>query len=158
VFNTFVIFVVSGFWHGANWTFIVWGALNAVYFLPLLLMGKNRKNTDTVAENRMFPNFREIWQMGTTFTLTCLAWVFFRSPSVGEAWLYVQHIFTSSSQVSNFPIAYLFVLVAILIGFDWYNRKEVYYKKATVVSDFVVIVLIVVAGNFNESSFIYFQF
>src|SRR6056300_219048 len=80
--NTFVIFIVSGFWHGANWTFIVWGALNAMYFLPLLLTKSNRQNIDTVAEGRFFPNLRELFQMGTTFLLTVLAWVFFRAESI----------------------------------------------------------------------------
>ena len=53
--NTFAIFLVSGFWHGANWTFIIWGALNAIYFLPLLFTNNNRKNLGVVAEGKLFP-------------------------------------------------------------------------------------------------------
>jgi len=83
--NIFIIFVVSGFWHGANWTFLVWGALNAVYFLPLMLTNKNRSNTDTVAQNKYLPSTKETLQMGLTFLLTIIAWVFFRSESVGHA-------------------------------------------------------------------------
>ena len=71
--NTFIIFLVSGFWHGANWTFIVWGFLNALYFLPTMLLNKNRLNTDTVAKGRIFPAFREMQQVLITFTLTLLA-------------------------------------------------------------------------------------
>ena len=58
--NTFIIFIVSGFWHGANWTFIVWGALNAIYFLPLLLTKKNRNHIDIVAKGKQFPTLYEL--------------------------------------------------------------------------------------------------
>jgi D-alanyl-lipoteichoic acid acyltransferase DltB (MBOAT superfamily) len=75
--NTFIIFIVSGFWHGANWTFIVWGALNAIYFLPLLLTKKNRQNMEVVAENSFLPSLKEFGQMTVTFALTIIAWVFF---------------------------------------------------------------------------------
>ena len=77
--NTFVIFIVSGFWHGANWTFMAWGALHAIYFLPLLLTKNNRKNTDVVAQGRYLPSIRELISMLTTFSLTVIAWVFFRA-------------------------------------------------------------------------------
>ena len=87
--NTFIIFVVSGFWHGANWTFIVWGALNAIYFLPLLLMKKNRVNTNQVAEGRYLPNFKELYQMLFTFFITLIAWVFFRADNVLHAISYL---------------------------------------------------------------------
>lgn len=65
--NTFIIFLVSGFWHGANWTFIVWGGLNAVYFLPLMLTNSNRNNLEIVAQGRYFPSIREIFGMLITF-------------------------------------------------------------------------------------------
>ena len=77
--NTFAIFLVSGFWHGANWTFIIWGALNAIYFLPLLLTNNNRKNLGVVAEGKLLPSFRELFAMLTTFILTVFAWIFFRA-------------------------------------------------------------------------------
>ena len=76
--NTFAIFLVSGFWHGANWTFIIWGALNAIYFLPLLLTNNNRKNLGVVAEGKLLPSFRELFAMLITFILTVFAWIFFR--------------------------------------------------------------------------------
>ena len=80
--NTFIIFLVSGFWHGANWTFIIWGFLNALYFLPLLLVKRNRRNLDIVAENRVLPTIKELLSMLTTFFLTVFAWIFFRAESV----------------------------------------------------------------------------
>lgn len=58
--NTFIIFLVSGFWHGANWTFVFWGLLNAIYFLPLLILGKNRNYLDTIAKNNFFPRGKKL--------------------------------------------------------------------------------------------------
>ena len=72
--NTFVIFIVSGFWHGANWTFVVWGGLHALFFLPLMLMNKNRKHLDSIALNKMLPGIRELFQMLITFSMTSFAW------------------------------------------------------------------------------------
>ena len=95
--NTFIIFIVSGFWHGANWTFIVWGALNAVYFLPLLLRGNNRNNLNVVAENGLLPSLKEVFQVLTTFGLTVLAWIFFRADSMTHALGIVSEIFSSST-------------------------------------------------------------
>jgi D-alanyl-lipoteichoic acid acyltransferase DltB (MBOAT superfamily) len=88
--NVFVIFLVSGFWHGANWTFIIWGGIHAALFLPLLLRGKNRRYTsDTIGEGRWLPTGREFLGMAWTFTMVCVAWVFFRAESVGEALEYL---------------------------------------------------------------------
>src|SRR5688572_22364742 len=67
--NVFVIFLLSGFWHGANWTFIVWGLLNACFFIPLLLTGSNRKNIETVAGKEYVPSIKETANMGITFVL-----------------------------------------------------------------------------------------
>ena len=83
--NVFIIFVVSGFWHGANWTFIMWGLINAIYFIPLMLLKKNRKNTGIVAEGKTIPTFSEFIQITFTFFMTLIAWVFFRTESVGKA-------------------------------------------------------------------------
>src|SRR5690606_24260260 len=83
--NTFIIFIVSGFWHGANWTFIVWGALNAIYFLPLLLTKRNRQYMEVVAENSYLPSIKEFFQMSLTFGLTVIAWIFFRAENIGHA-------------------------------------------------------------------------
>jgi D-alanyl-lipoteichoic acid acyltransferase DltB (MBOAT superfamily) len=80
--NTFIIFLISGFWHGANWTFIVWGALNAVYFLPLMLTKRNRKNLEIVAKGRSWPSINELFSMLITFSITVFAWIFFRANSL----------------------------------------------------------------------------
>ena len=94
--NTFIVFLVCGFWHGANWTFIAWGLINAIYFLPLLLLGKNRKNIDTVAQGKILPSIKELFQMGITFALATLGWIFFRADSIGQAFAYIGNIFSKS--------------------------------------------------------------
>lgn len=94
--NTFIIFLVCGFWHGANWTFIAWGLINALYFMPLLLLGKNRENTDTVAHGKVLPSIKELFQMGTTFAFAVLAWIFFRADSIGQAFSYIENLFSKS--------------------------------------------------------------
>ncbi|MDR1759596.1 MAG: hypothetical protein LBR60_03610 [Fibrobacter sp.] len=86
--NTFVIFLVSGFWHGANLTFIVWGAYHALLFLPLILLHQNRKYLDTVAAGKIFPGVREFFQMGLTFLLVVIGWVFFRADNMGQVFEY----------------------------------------------------------------------
>ena len=94
--NTFIIFLVSGFWHGGNWTFIAWGALHALFFLPLLLFNKNRSHIDSVAKGKMLPSLKEFSRMLLTFLLVVLAWVFFRADSMHQAINYISHIFTSA--------------------------------------------------------------
>ena len=171
--NTFIIFIVSGFWHGANWTFIVWGALNAVYFIPLLLLNKNRANTDTVAQGKYLPTLREFFNMGITFALTVLAWIFFRAESIEHAWSYLSGIFSISiMQIPYFPGIGLTIPIVVLIFLfvivEWLGRD---YKYAIAYLDLkikrpfkwtiylTIILICYFFGNFSKSiEFIYFQF
>jgi D-alanyl-lipoteichoic acid acyltransferase DltB (MBOAT superfamily) len=165
--NVFIIFIVSGFWHGANWTFVVWGALNAVYFLPLLLRNKNRIHTNIVAQNSKLPSIKEVFQMCVTFGLTLFAWVFFRSENVEKAWLYIKRIFEFSIQLNDqlkfkrFALE-LIPLVGILILIEWFSRHKEHPLKDIKYSMFFtlfIILLIVVFGSFSSiQEFIYFQF
>ena len=98
--NTFIVFLVSGFWHGANWTYIIWGGLNAIYFLPLLILGKNRKNLDNIGDGNFLNTFKEIFYMIWTFSLITTSWVFFRSKSLSQAYSYLSNMFN----LSNFNI------------------------------------------------------
>jgi D-alanyl-lipoteichoic acid acyltransferase DltB (MBOAT superfamily) len=167
--NTFVIFIVSGFWHGANWTFIVWGALNAIYLLPLLLLNKNRVNTNVVAQGKYLPTLKELINMLTTFTLTVLAWVFFRAENIGHAWVYLSTIFSKSlftiPYYSGMKMPILLILLFVFI--EWIGREGQY-----AISDIgqkwyrplrwaFYSLLIFAIGMFMpsvESPFIYFQF
>ena len=90
--NTFIIFLVSGFWHGANWTFVVWGGLHALYTVPSIMLKRNRKNLDIVAKGRSLPTLSEFFHMLTTFLLVVFAWIVFRAESITDAYSFVLSI------------------------------------------------------------------
>jgi D-alanyl-lipoteichoic acid acyltransferase DltB (MBOAT superfamily) len=167
--NTFIIFIVSGFWHGANWTFIVWGALNALYFMPLLLLNKNRNNLQIVAQGRFFPNLREISGIVVTFSLTVVAWIFFRSESIGNAIQYIGGIFhRSASAQPGLDCKGTLILVALFFAVEWLNREKQYALQFSNSGSFfyslsrktvyVLIVFAIFILGGGKQSFIYFQF
>lgn len=165
--NVFIIFIVSGFWHGANWTFIVWGALNAIYFLPLLLSQKNRVHTNVVAEHRLFPNFKELIGMLVTFLATVMAWIFFRAETVTAAIDYITKLFHSS--IASLPTirpTFLFVLLIVFVLVEWSGRRQLYaierlwfkYPRVVRLGIYYIIALLIFLYGGKEQEFIYFQF
>jgi len=169
--NTFIVFLVSGFWHGANWTFVAWGLINALFFIPLLISGNNRKHLDIVAKERKLPSIKELFQMFFTFSLCLLAWVFFRAESIEHAFSILSRIFSTSvfeyARLDN-PVKILTTvgLVVLFIIAEWFGRKQAYAietwgkSKAKVLNwslYYLIIVLIFVFGG-AQQSFIYFQF
>ena len=129
--NIFIIFIVSGFWHGANWTFIVWGALNAMYFLPILLAKRNRVNLDIVAKGNLLPTSKELSAMLFTFLLTVFAWIFFRAENLDHAIAYTSKIFsTSLFEIPYFENGSLALPTLLLILFfvcnEWLGRNQQY--------------------------------
>lgn len=165
--NTFIIFLVSGFWHGANWTFVVWGAINAIYFLPLMLLKQNRKNTNTAAEGRLFPTMKEFLQIGLTFFLTLIAWVFFRADSITDALNYISGIFSYSlfSIPVVFPRKFL-LLVGLFMLTEWFQREKQHalqfdqihiplFVRRTL---YYAIIIIILWFGGAQQEFIYFQF
>jgi len=168
--NVFIIFIVSGFWHGANWTFIIWGFLNALYFMPLLLLNKNRENTDTVAQGQFFPSIKELFQMGITFSLTVLAWIFFRADNLEQAFSIVLKIFSKS--LISMPhitgiMAKTGMLIILFMIIEWIGRNDkfaieklglTWKKPIRFAMYYVIALLIFYMGNFEENVFIYFQF
>ncbi|MBT8254454.1 MAG: MBOAT family protein [Bacteroidia bacterium] len=166
--NTFIIFLVSGFWHGANWTFIIWGALNAIYFLPLMLAKRNRVHLNTVAQGRVFPTFVEAGNMLITFLITLLAWIFFRADTVTDAFHYVAKIFNKSiiSLPALSPDNYkTLILVVLFVAIEWIGKEGEYaisriFKLPVYVRWAFYFILIVLMFTFTgeEQVFIYFQF
>jgi alginate O-acetyltransferase complex protein AlgI len=169
--NTFIIFLVSGFWHGASWNFIVWGGLHACGFLPILLLNRNRKYvTDVVAQKRKFPNFKELRQMVTTFALVTFAWIFFRAHELGQALGYLKQMIFSlihkPDQIFSMPqgkISFLYIIPLLL--FDWsfrHNERSLKFIPNKIIRYFIywiLLILIVIFLSKNENtSFIYFQF
>jgi len=165
--NTFVIFLLSGFWHGANWTFIFWGFLNACFFLPLLLRGRNRQNMEIVAAQSTLPTVKEILQMIGTFALVTLAWIFFRAPSLTEAFGYIGQMI--SSGVWTRPVFFswsLIVLLGCLITVEFVGRKSEFGldgvlqltpKPLRFMMYYAIAVLLFLYSG-EEQQFIYFQF
>jgi alginate O-acetyltransferase complex protein AlgI len=169
--NVFIIFLVSGFWHGANWTFIVWGGLNALFFLPLLLANRNRVHTNVVAEGRTLPSIREFLGMLTTFCLTVLAWVFFRAESLNHAFSYLSGIFDATilekPHFKNMLGAYItIVLIGFLIIIEWIGRRHLFalanlnnqLSRPTRYALYYILTIAIIWFMDKEQEFIYFQF
>ncbi|MBA6152685.1 MBOAT family O-acyltransferase [Gelidibacter maritimus] len=165
--NVFIIFLVSGFWHGANWTFIVWGVLNAMYFIPLLLLNKNRLNTNVVAEHSLLPSVKELLQMGLTFSLTVIAWVFFRAESVSMALHFLYR--TANSSLFTIPQIRptdLLIFLLIFITIEWAGRRDFYaierlwfkYPKPIRLFVYYTIAMMIFLYGGRTQEFIYFQF
>lgn len=129
--NVFIVFIVSGFWHGANWTFIIWGALNALFFLPLLLFKKNRTHLDTVAQGKLFPTFRELIAMVSTFLLSTMTWIFFRAESIYHAKEYFQYmfdwsLFSAQNTLSKSQLKITALLLMFFLLIEWLGRENEY--------------------------------
>jgi alginate O-acetyltransferase complex protein AlgI len=166
--NTFVIFIVSGFWHGANWTFMIWGLLNALYFLPLLLLKRNRRNVGNIAEGRLLPNARDGFSMLSTFMITVFAWIFFRAESLTHALQYIKGLLSTSlfSSPEVLPKLVL-VLIVFFIIIEWLGREGQYgieklllgFPKILRWGFYSLIVFMIgMYAQTEETPFIYFQF
>jgi D-alanyl-lipoteichoic acid acyltransferase DltB (MBOAT superfamily) len=169
--NTFTIFIVSGFWHGANWTFIVWGALNAIYFLPLLLTNNNRNNIGTVAQGKYLPNLKEFSLMLLTFSLTVFAWIFFRANNMGHAINYISEIlspslFTIPKFTGMFKAITTVILVCIFIIIEWTGREKQFaishlglnWGRPFRHAFYYALIFAIFWFGGKEQQFIYFQF
>ncbi|OXB07628.1 MBOAT family O-acyltransferase [Flavobacterium pectinovorum] len=164
--NTFIIFVVSGFWHGANWTYVVWGFINAVYFLPLLLSNSNRNNMDAIVLKWNFDSAKVIMSILYTFLLTCIAWVFFRASTITDAFSYLKRIITDrhfgSQYLENERYNYeLLLLIGVFVLVEWNNRNKVepLSGKKSLLKLSLAIAAILAFGTYSDyKEFIYFQF
>ena len=177
--NTFIIFLLSGFWHGANWTFVLWGAYHALLFVPLLLLNKNRRYRDTVAtitlpdgtiKAKWLPSLKETGQMLLTFALAVFGWIIFRAQDISQLGEVISTICSDSLfaipflKTRSFYIP-LFINIMILLGVEWLNRTEGH--GLTKISDkcyiryivyYILIFIMVYAQPTSDATFIYFQF
>ena len=179
--NTFIIFLLSGLWHGANWTFVLWGAYHALLFVPLLVMNKNRRYRDTVAtitfsdgtvKAKWLPSLKEAGQMLLTFALAVVGWIIFRAESLSQVFEYMIRMCNMSildvpylmNREYYIPLA---ISLIILLLVEWINRKDIIpfsfktIKTTKVVRWTIYIMLIIFIyffGKFEYTQFIYFQF
>ena len=171
--NIFIIFIVSGFWHGANWTFIIWGALNALYFLPLLLLKTNRNNLNIAGEGKVLPSIRETANILLTFSLTVFAWIFFRADSVTHALSFIKHLFANLyieipniSGIGKWHIFITCILILIFTTIEWMGREGQYaigkysskWSRWQKWGLYYLILLTIFIYSKNQQEFIYFQF
>jgi alginate O-acetyltransferase complex protein AlgI len=165
ILNTLITFTVSGLWHGANWTFVFWGFLNGLFMAPGILKGQKVEGK-IVAAGKFLPSIKEFAQMAITFALTVLAWVFFRSPSIGQAFGFIGKMFESSPIKSNYLRPDAILLIFILLAIEWKQREKDHplrvdrYRIGVRWAYYLFILcLVLYFGNFrNPQSFIYFQF
>lgn len=163
--NVLVIFLLSGFWHGANWTFLTWGLVHALFFLPLILLGSNRRYLEVPGKDRWWPSIGEGLQMLLTFGLVGLAWVLFRAESIEAAVNYYQGLLAFDRH--GWKVQYLFPLIGIsfLIVIEWFSRAEeipfLFQHKVLGVrwlSYWALALAILLFSPAEPSVFIYFQF
>lgn len=168
--NTLIIFTVCGFWHGANWTFIVWGLFHGLLFVPRLLLGTKKKESGVVAENTIFPSFREIAQIGITFILITIGWVFFRAPTIADAFGFFEHMLCSGTLLTKplveissgrFPLLF----VPILFFVEWFARHREHALttiplKCTMLrwAFYFMLGCVILQYDGGAENFIYFQF
>ena len=167
--NIFAIFIVSGLWHGANWTYVFWGGLNALYFLPSFLSKRNRKNLEFNSKLKWnTTGLAILW----TFFITTVAWIFFRSASLAEAVSYINNIVSLDLTFENRAtfirfresLCYSAIMVVIMLYFDWKNRfhdcgLNTVSRHAPMRYVVYILLLLLIFNDFSkESSFIYFQF
>ena len=167
VLNTMIIFLVSGFWHGANWTFLAWGFFHALLFMPLILLGRNRRFRDTVAAERRLPSWGEVGRMLLTFVLATVGWVIFRSPSLSFTGHYFAGMVHGGEFLSptNGDFPFLIPALLILLVVEWCNRdqehefcRQPHRRWLRWLCYMSVIFIILAFMQTNEMPFIYFQF
>lgn len=165
--NTFIIFLVSGFWHGANWTFVCWGFFHALLFLPLLLTSSNRKHRGVVAENNFLPSLKELMQMLFTFFCVVIGWILFRAEDMYQAVNYIIRLFSGYTSVFSMPPHALEagIYMIILWVVEWVQRDKDYglqiqsiRSKSLRVLIYTLVILFIELTMGKSSEFIYFQF
>ncbi len=162
--NILVTFTLSGLWHGANWTYVFWGMLHGLYYIPAILLGQRGRYSGIVAQGRVLPSPVEALRVGFTFALVLVAWVFFRAASLHDATGYLCGM--ASPTLFSFPTSrragLLFVLVLVVV--EWFQREKKdaleTHKLPSVVrwSGYVAITTVILAYYTSERAFIYFQF
>lgn len=169
--NIFVIFLLSGLWHGANWTYVLWGGYHACLFLPLILLGNNHRYTGGFSDN-LLPKKSEVFGMITTFALVCMGWIIFRADSMSSFVEYIKGIFSlrpnGSSWVSISDSLWLVITVLVMLIIEWFNRNSVYELEVVPKNKICrhLMYVLLIGSTFmaymmsiqDDNTFIYFQF
>ena len=158
------MFILSGIWHGANWTFLAWGAYNAFLFLPLLLLKKNRKYVNDVGEGRIFPTMKELAQILCTFFLVVLGWIIFRSPDLHTTFYYFQKMLNFGFPVISRYYQFVISLILFMMVVEWFQRHKQHglsienFPRWLRWSIYLILSIVCLAFFKLKAEFIYFQF
>ena len=173
--NTFIIFLLSGLWHGANWTFVLWGAYHALLFVPLLVMNKNRRYRDTVAtitlpdgttKAKWLPSLKEAGQMLLTFVLAVIGWIIFRAENIGQVWEYIGAMCNTTifSMPNTAGINALLMNIVIMLCVEWLMRTKQHgleikhWHPILRYVTYLGLLFVLFAFSGHTVNFIYFQF
>ncbi|MCH5327646.1 MAG: MBOAT family protein [Coprobacter sp.] len=170
--NTLVVFLISGLWHGANWTFIAWGIYHGLLFLPLVLLRKNPLHPRTADPARRLPALRKLLSMTTTFFLVTTGWILFRSQTVGDAARYLQRCFSLSDRATENlfdgnrdTLIYTFAFITLLLLTEWSQRHKEYGLQIVEGRPrpirwgiYLLILFSILIFTGPQEQFIYFQF
>ncbi|OWP79343.1 MBOAT family O-acyltransferase [Flavobacterium oreochromis] len=164
--NTFIIFIVSGFWHGANWTFIVWGLLNALYIIPSIIFKTNRNYLEIVAKGKLLPSLKESIQITSTFALTIFAWIFFRSLDMNNALNFIIRLFSFTEGLHLNVREDLIIPIIIFFLIEWIGRDQEYaianfglkWASSLRYTFYIAIIICLFWFGGKEQQFIYFDF
>ena len=170
--NTFVIFLLSGFWHGANWTFIAWGAYHALLFLPLILLGQNRKYTNQVAEGRLLPTWKEALQILVTFGLTVFGWIIFRATGMPSLFHYLEGMLQWGTLRASYRFFLLDknlvyptnILIIVMLLVEWFQRNKQHGLEIKIqqwyirYALYIALISMIIYFRGSAQTFIYFQF
>jgi D-alanyl-lipoteichoic acid acyltransferase DltB (MBOAT superfamily) len=168
-FNLFIVFLISGLWHGANWTYIIWGALNGFYLVFAIISNNIRTKIHKISGIIRFPKLFLVAQIFTKFMLSCFAWIFFRANNVDDAVTIIRKIasfkgpiFIENPSIMIFSIIGISILLFVEIkkefykdGFSFFNNERWIIRNLSYTT---IIILILIMGVFDGGEFIYFQF
>jgi alginate O-acetyltransferase complex protein AlgI len=170
IINIMITFTISGLWHGANWTFIFWGALNGLFYLPVLLLKNKGKFNSIVAVKSIFPNIKELFQIILTFTLFSLTMIFFRSKNIESSFDYIHSLISNINMNFIIILQWLqdksIIMIIILVIVEWLQRRKSHALEVhsyPVIFRWIIYIIsmaiFIYFGEFGgKQQFIYFQF
>jgi D-alanyl-lipoteichoic acid acyltransferase DltB (MBOAT superfamily) len=169
--NTLIVFGISGLWHGASWTFVVWGLYHGFLIVLYKLLHINTKEKDILTVGRWLPSTKDLFKMTITTILVFIGWVLFRADTFENAVTFMGRLFTPSLfSAPDYPIGIsTLAMIFVLYALEWYQRDKEYplqmnptflanKKWLPYIIEYIIIAAIVFYGNFEGSQFIYFQF
>lgn len=167
--NTMIVFLVSGLWHGANWTFICWGIYHACLIALYLILGINTKTKDIVAQGRTFATAKELFQMAATFLLVIFGWIIFRAENIGQLVDLLHYMTTNKFFDLSQTYGKAFLLQSLLmLAVEWVQREKqhalqlpdnwLFRRKSVRWGLYVLLYIFILSSTGKDETFIYFQF